>query len=75
MADGALGHSEADVSVAITGYAGPGEGEEGLVHIAALRRGWPEAAHREKHYGRMGRAGIRALAAQDALHLLRDAIA
>jgi nicotinamide-nucleotide amidase len=77
MAAGALTLSHADIAIAITGYAGPGEGEEGLVHIAVARRGETSSAdwHREKHYGSVGRAGIRARAAADALSLLRSVIA
>ena len=44
MAEGALVHSQADISIAITGIAGPGGGSEakpvGLVHLAAARRGF-----------------------------------
>ncbi len=44
MAEGALIHSQADISIAITGIAGPGGGSEakpvGLVHLAAARRGF-----------------------------------
>jgi nicotinamide-nucleotide amidase len=76
MAEGALAHSEADVAVAITGYAGPGEGEEGLVHIAVARKrsAFPDIHHLERRYGPRGRADIRARAAQDALLLLSATI-
>jgi nicotinamide-nucleotide amidase len=72
MAEGALEHSQADLAVAITGYAGPGDGEEGLVHIAVARKGsaFPDIHHRERHYGPRGRVEIRARAAEDALLLL-----
>jgi nicotinamide-nucleotide amidase len=77
MAEGALTLSHADLSVAITGYAGPGEGEEGLVFMAAARRDQTSSAnwHREKHYGTLGRANIRARAAADAISLMRALIA
>src|SRR3989338_82160 len=43
MAEGALNNSSADLSVAVTGIAGPGGGSAekpvGLVHVAAARRG------------------------------------
>src|SRR5262249_45283856 len=77
MAAGALDHSGADIAVAITGFAGPGEGEEGLVHIAAARRGKPRHAirHCERRYGPIGRADIRARAAADAISLLNSIVA
>jgi nicotinamide-nucleotide amidase len=75
MAQGALDSSSADIAIAITGYAGPGEGEEGLVHIAVARGGQVAAEwHCEKRYGAVGRADIRARAASDAMALLCDAI-
>jgi nicotinamide-nucleotide amidase len=44
MAEGALENSEADVSIAVTGIAGPGGATEtkpvGLVHIASARKGF-----------------------------------
>jgi nicotinamide-nucleotide amidase len=62
MAAGALAHSRADITVAVTGVAGPGGGTEakpvGLVHLAAERRGRP-AIHRECRFGEIGRSAIR----------------
>ncbi|MBN9055477.1 MAG: CinA family protein, partial [Rhizobiales bacterium] len=57
MAEGALRHSNADISVAVTGIAGPGGGSGekpvGLVHLAAARKG-RETLHREMRYGDIG---------------------
>ena len=71
MAKGALGHSRADISVSITGIAGPGGGSAdkpvGLVHLAA-RRGDETVA--EHHVFPGDRDGIRRLAAITALTML-----
>ena len=60
MAEGALERSQADIAIGVTGFAGPaGEGcEEGLVHFALARRGRP-TAHREEHFGAVGRGAVR----------------
>ncbi len=71
MAKGALAHSRADISVSITGIAGPGGGSAdkpvGLVHFAA-RRGDETVA--EQHVFPGDRDGIRRLAAITALTML-----
>lgn len=75
MADGALEHSGADVSVAVTGIAGPGGGSEekpvGLVHIAAARRGGP-ARHLRCAFGDAGRSKVRRDSVEEALNLVRS---
>ena len=62
MARGALAHSRADISVAITGIAGPTGGTRqkpvGLVHIAAASRAGRQL-HRECRFGNIGRAFVR----------------
>ena len=73
MAEGALGHSRADVTVAITGVAGPGGGSPekpvGLVHFASARRGG-ETVHVEKRFGDIGRPEVRRAAIVTALEML-----
>src|SRR5437899_12934084 len=58
MAAGALANSRADLTVAITGIAGPGGGSAekpvGLVHFAAASRDG-RRLHREKRFGDIGR--------------------
>lgn len=75
MAAGAIDRSHADVVLAVTGFAGPGgpNDEAGLVHFACIRRG-REAAHREEHFGSLGRTRIRAEAARVAMEMMLDAI-
>jgi nicotinamide-nucleotide amidase len=77
MAEGALAHSRADVAVSITGVAGPGGGSTakpvGLVHFGLAVKGGP-TLHRERRYGDLGRAEVRARAVEDALALLEEAV-
>ena len=75
MAQGALRRSDADIAVAITGFAGPGgpDDEEGLVHFACARRGG-ETCHREEHFGKIGRDGVRIAALDVALRLLEEGL-
>ncbi|WP_374293951.1 CinA family protein [Sphingomonas sp.] len=76
MAQGALKHSTADITVAITGVAGPGGGTEkkpvGTVLFARAERGGdPDDVHSvRRSFGDIGRGGIRAQAALCALELL-----
>ena len=76
MADGALAHSVADWSVAITGIAGPGGGSTekpvGLVHFAAGKRG-EKTLHREMRFGDLGRSEIRRHSVLVALELAQQA--
>jgi len=77
MAEGALENSNAHVSVAITGVAGPGGGTElkpiGLVHFATCRSN-QSVHHRVERFGDVGRAEIQMMATQIALEMLRDRI-
>jgi nicotinamide-nucleotide amidase len=76
MAEGALTRSPADLSIAVTGVAGPGTDDDGnpvgLVHLAATRRGQP-TLHVKKSYGDLDRETILQRAMLDALQLLQDA--
>jgi nicotinamide-nucleotide amidase len=78
MAAGALEHSHADVSVSITGVAGPDGGSAekpvGLVHFAAARRGGP-TLHRECRFGNIGRTGVRLASVDVAIQLVAEAAA
>ena len=75
MATGALAHAPADLSVAITGIAGPGGGSAakpvGLVHFAAASRGG-KLIHRERRFGDIGRAEVRRLSVLEALAMLTE---
>ena len=76
MAEGALSHSAAQVSVAVTGIAGPGGGSPdkpvGLVHFAAS--GPAGLIHVEHRFGDIGREAVRLVSLRVALDLLRDRI-
>lgn len=76
MADGALAHSDAQLSVSITGIAGPGGSDfkpEGRVCFGVA------ATERETHtetveFGAIGRAKVRESACAHALKLLANAL-
>jgi nicotinamide-nucleotide amidase len=76
MAQGALGHSPAQLSAAITGVAGPEPDPDnnpvGRVCIAVARQGAPATAF-EKSYGDIGREAVRERAIADALAALIEA--
>ena len=73
MAAGALRNSQADISVAVTGIAGPGGGTAekpvGLVHFAAASRDGRRLA-RSRHFGKIGRRRVRLRSVAEALELL-----
>jgi nicotinamide-nucleotide amidase len=75
MADGALAGSDAQVALAITGFAGRGapEDEPGLVHFACARDGGT-TSHREEHFGDIGRGGVRRACLEVALEMLIEAV-
>jgi nicotinamide-nucleotide amidase len=76
MAEGALAKSGADVTVAVTGVAGPGGGSPdkpvGLVHFAAARRG--KTLHKEIRFGDLGRGEVRRRSVLTAFELLGELI-
>ncbi len=77
MAAGAIDHSLAEVSVAVTGVAGPGGGSDaklvGLVHVAAARKG-ASPIHIECRFGDVGRAEIRLRSVEAALKLVHQVL-
>jgi nicotinamide-nucleotide amidase len=72
LAEGALANSTAGVSVAVTGYAGPGGGNEknpvGTVYVAAARKGAETLV--ERHVFSGDRDAVRMQAVGAALTLL-----
>lgn len=76
MAQGALGHSAAQIAVAITGIAGPGGSEhkpEGRVCFAVA--GPDGCSAQTVEFGALGRDAVRLAARDHALELLRAALA
>lgn len=75
MAAGALAQSGADITIAITGFAGPGAKDEepGLVHFASARRGGG-LAHQEHHFGDIGRGPTRIACLAVAIEMLAEAL-
>ncbi|MDB5457878.1 MAG: competence/damage-inducible protein CinA C-terminal domain protein [Caulobacter sp.] len=76
MAEGAIAGSEADLAVAITGFAGPGGPDDtpGLVHFAVSRRGGP-TTHRVEHFRPAARGPVRLASLRVALEMLAAAMA
>ncbi|HYC68979.1 CinA family protein [Brevundimonas sp.] len=76
MAEGALARSTAQVSVSVSGIAGPGGGSSdkpvGLVHFAAA--GPAGLVHAERRFGDIGREAVRLASVAVALELLLDRI-
>jgi nicotinamide-nucleotide amidase len=77
MAHGALKHSHASITIAVTGVAGPGGGTAdkpvGLVHIA-VTMAQATALHRECRFGDIGRTAIRLETLQSAIRLASSAL-
>lgn len=70
MAEGALARSGADLALSVTGYAGDGD-EPGLVHFGCARKDRP-TAHREEHFGDIGRGAIRVESMRVAVEMLAE---
>ena len=75
MAEGALKRSQADIALGVTGFAGPAgpNHEEGLVHLALARRNG-RTAHREEHFGAVGRGEVRVKSLKAMLEMLEHAL-
>lgn len=77
MAEGALRNGRADVTVSVTGVAGPGGGTDtkpvGLVHIACARRGGA-TLHQRHLFANRGRGDIRQETVAQAFRIIRSQI-
>jgi nicotinamide-nucleotide amidase len=77
MAEGALKASRADITISVTGIAGPDGGTAqkpvGLVHFACARRGALTVA-REERFGGIGRDAVRLASVRVGLDLLEGAV-
>jgi nicotinamide-nucleotide amidase len=75
MAIGALAHAPVDLTVSVTGIAGPRgavvDKPVGLVHFAAASRGG-QLVHDERKYGDIGRSQVRRASVEQALAMLRE---
>jgi nicotinamide-nucleotide amidase len=75
MAAGALAHAPVDLTVSVTGIAGPQGAVTGkpvgLVHFVAASRGG-QLVHREHNYGDIGRVQVRHASVKQALAMLRE---
>lgn len=78
MAQGALQNSRANISVAVTGIAGPGGGTSqkpvGLVHFAVALNNYPPL-HHQANFGNIGRTNVRQATVRKALDLIIEHIA
>ena len=77
MAEGALARSNAALSVAVTGIAGPGGSDhkpEGRVCFGLARQGQPTLTE-TRDFGALGRSQVRAATVEHALALLLEALA
>ena len=70
MAEGALERSNANIVLSVTGFADKGE-EPGLVHFACAREG-RVTAHREEHFGPIGRGATRVACMRVAVDMMTE---
>ncbi len=70
MAEGAIGHSTADMALSVTGFAGHGD-EPGLVHFGCARKG-RDTLHREERFGDIGRGRIRVECMRVAVEMMTE---
>jgi nicotinamide-nucleotide amidase len=75
MAEGALGHSNADIAVSVTGVAGPDGGSEakpvGTVHFGCSRKGH-STVHSHRLFDGMSRAEVRKASVTHAFKLIEE---
>ena len=78
MAEGAIARSNADISLSITGIAGPAGGTTekpiGVVYFCLGKRSGVSAAA-ERHFGILGRDAVRYAAIATSVELLLEAVA
>ncbi|MCF6326687.1 MAG: CinA family protein [Devosiaceae bacterium] len=76
MAQGALKQSKSDISIAVTGIAGPGGGTAekpvGLVHFSCATK--ERTHHQEMKFGDLGREAIRMATVKKALEMVLKTI-
>ncbi len=70
MAEGALRRSRANIALSITGFADTGD-EPGLVHFGCARAG-RATAHREEHFGPVGRGATRIACMKVAVEMMTE---
>lgn len=70
MAEGALARSRANIALSITGFADAGD-EPGLVHFGCARAG-RTTAHREEHFGPVGRGATRIKCMKVAIDMMTE---
>jgi nicotinamide-nucleotide amidase len=70
MAEGALARSRAHIALSVTGFADSGD-EPGLVHFGCARAG-RVTAHREEHFGPVGRGATRVECMRVAVEMMTD---